>query len=686
MSDAPAMERGGPSGSWHAVRRLRWPLVLCALALAVVGLNMTAMFRTVGDTGVTLVPSETPFVERIAAIDPRSPAERAGLRVGDTLDLRELPPEDRIRLALTLSAAAFPSHTSVTLPFRRNAHRLAVTLAPQAYTAGAGWASDGWDLLVGFVGSFWSLGLAALIVWRRRQTFEAQLLALCLILIKLGISLRGNSYWMTPWPGLDAALDVSGAGAFSIGFVLLATYALQFGRPVSTPRRILTAAAFATAAVYTVTQAIAIGGEWLGSVDEYTWFFGAAPVVIVQFVLLAGLPLCCAALAARAARDGDRTRVTWASGSLAVLYVAFIAFTTSSVLGVGDPVIAGTTVHLGTIVINTSLFIAPLGLTYALLNQHLLGAGFVMSRATVAAVLSAGAIAAFALMEWVLPVMFVSLGTAGVLAINIVAAIALGLAAPAMYRRSEALVERVFFARQTLSRAQAARLISGLPYVDAPATIARVLTRDLCGFLNLASGAVFRRDPEGPYRLEAHVGWNEGEPLTAAEIDRVVLQLSADRSPLALADVPSGAAFVLPLEARRELVGFVVYSIHEDGVAIEPDERELLLDGARQASRGYDALELASRVERAFEARMDAEAEARETLRRSHALLERISAAQARFIPSEFLRILHRDSIVDLELGDSTLKTMTVLFSDIRSFTTISESMAPPDIFAFLNA
>src|SRR6185312_3113493 len=87
----------------------------------------------------------------------------------------------------------------------------------------------------------------------------------------------------------------------------------------------------------------------------------------------------------------------------------------------------------------------------------------------------------------------------------------------------------------------------------------------------------------------------------------------------------------------------------------------------------------------AYLARIEAEEEAKEALRRSNAQLERINEAQARFMPNEFLHLLEKKSIVEVTLGDSVRKRMTVLFSDIRSFTTLSEGMKPDEIFAFLN-
>ena len=60
--------------------------------------------------------------------------------------------------------------------------------------------------------------------------------------------------------------------------------------------------------------------------------------------------------------------------------------------------------------------------------------------------------------------------------------------------------------------------------------------------------------------------------------------------------------------------------------------------------------------------------------------------AFARFVPKEFLTFLNKESIVDVELGNQVQKKMTILFSDIRSFTSLSEKMTPQENFNFLNS
>ena len=65
--------------------------------------------------------------------------------------------------------------------------------------------------------------------------------------------------------------------------------------------------------------------------------------------------------------------------------------------------------------------------------------------------------------------------------------------------------------------------------------------------------------------------------------------------------------------------------------------------------------------------------------------LEELNGAYERFVPNEFLEQLGQGDITKVKLGNQIQKQMTVLFSDIRSFTTISESMSPRDNFDFIN-
>jgi two-component system sensor histidine kinase ChiS len=71
---------------------------------------------------------------------------------------------------------------------------------------------------------------------------------------------------------------------------------------------------------------------------------------------------------------------------------------------------------------------------------------------------------------------------------------------------------------------------------------------------------------------------------------------------------------------------------------------------------------------------------------RTHLELAQINRSYGRFVPHEYLKFLKKESIIEVKLGDHVAKEMAVMFSDIRSFTTISEAMTPQENFNFVNA
>jgi len=60
--------------------------------------------------------------------------------------------------------------------------------------------------------------------------------------------------------------------------------------------------------------------------------------------------------------------------------------------------------------------------------------------------------------------------------------------------------------------------------------------------------------------------------------------------------------------------------------------------------------------------------------------------AYHRFVPEEFLKFLNKENIKEVRLGDQVEKDMTVMFSDIIGFTTLSEKLTPAENFNFINS
>jgi adenylate cyclase len=73
----------------------------------------------------------------------------------------------------------------------------------------------------------------------------------------------------------------------------------------------------------------------------------------------------------------------------------------------------------------------------------------------------------------------------------------------------------------------------------------------------------------------------------------------------------------------------------------------------------------------------------REAKEREEAM-RRVYEASGKFVPFEFIRSLGKEFITDVRLGDHIEKVVTVLFTDIRDYTTLSEQMTPEENFHFV--
>lgn len=78
-----------------------------------------------------------------------------------------------------------------------------------------------------------------------------------------------------------------------------------------------------------------------------------------------------------------------------------------------------------------------------------------------------------------------------------------------------------------------------------------------------------------------------------------------------------------------------------------------------------------------------AEREAHAGTRARLKLLER---TLLHFVPRDLMSFLGKGSLIDVELGDQVEKTMSVVFTDIRDFTSLSESMSPQQTFNMINS
>lgn len=94
---------------------------------------------------------------------------------------------------------------------------------------------------------------------------------------------------------------------------------------------------------------------------------------------------------------------------------------------------------------------------------------------------------------------------------------------------------------------------------------------------------------------------------------------------------------------------------------------------------------LALQSSAAIESALLFEKNIREVREREEAVL-RLHEATKKFVPNEFIRSLGKEALTDVKLGDLAEKIVTVLFTDIRDFTSLSEKMTPEENFHFVSS
>lgn len=72
-------------------------------------------------------------------------------------------------------------------------------------------------------------------------------------------------------------------------------------------------------------------------------------------------------------------------------------------------------------------------------------------------------------------------------------------------------------------------------------------------------------------------------------------------------------------------------------------------------------------------------------IRRQQDELSTLAHAAHRFVPQEYLNLLGKSSIADVRMGDQVVAEMTIMFIDVRSFLSLSETWTPEQTLAFVN-
>lgn len=166
--------------------------------------------------------------------------------------------------------------------------------------------------------------------------------------------------------------------------------------------------------------------------------------------------------------------------------------------------------------------------------------------------------------------------------------------------------------------------------------------------------------------------------------------------------INSGVLFKIGLSGQSEIMSDL--SVLKEKGIIETDVRSVIYAAMKVKHRILGAIILAGKEgeqysaghlkllvtlalqsSTAIESAMLYEKNIQEVREREEAIL-RIHEVTKKFVPNEFIRLLGKDALIDVRLGDQAEKNVTVLFTDIRDFTSLSEQMTPEENFRFVSS
>jgi hypothetical protein len=547
-------------------------MALCLLASVVNGICLfTDSIQASSALGFTVSRTSDSAVVRVDTVDAGGAAAASGLRVGDLINVRNLAPGERYRLM----TGVYP-HEKLSFVVSRSG-----VAVPIRYVAGGPpvWR---WDTLLFSFASFWMLAFAALIGWRRANVPEARVLCALLALYPLSSGFLPGA-WIGPSPKFDFVAGAIGFALLWIQAALLATYASLVARPLSVARRILTALAYASAAALAVFIIVRLVDLWNGTLPwvaqgvgpEWNMTYGAVPYV---------LPIVCGFAALAAASGVERTRIAYVLAPLMVFYAAEAMLYVVSALSPSEQ--HGTALVLSYGSANFGVFIAPLGMTYALLNRRVLDIGFALNRVAIFSGVSIVVVGAFMLVEWALGSWLQEQSHTTSLAVGAAVALLLGFSIRYVHDRVEHVLDRVFFKKRHDDETAIRRFAREAAFVTDPQVL---INRTI---------EVLERHADASFATLALSDGN-GKYAEVSENDPAIISLRTWHRKLDLHGVQTAfeGEFAYPMISRGRLVGALLLGPKRSQESYAPDESDAIEDLADHVGGVLDVLGHSARNE-----------------------------------------------------------------------------------------
>ena len=359
--------------------------------------------------------------------------------------------------------------------------------------------------------------------------------------------------------GAYLAALLFGGIASAIGSFALVVFALVFPNNAVTGRR--RAAVIFLGAVAAIVAALnALGAAWtaLAGIPQphaalIGLFSDVASAYSGSMILAAAIAFGTSYLIADA---GVRARLRWVIlGAIAGNSGTFVVANMQSLpaISISPPIWLFN-------VLGTLNVLFPVAFSYALLKQRVIEVHFLLNRALVYSLVTTFAVGLLALVEFLIGQ---SLEATRIgLALEVAGAVAIGLGISRIHSWIDRMVDRYVFRSVYDAERHLERVGDALMFAQSPDAIDEMVVLETERALHLASVTVVR-------------SFHPDEPLA--------LRLLAGREA-----IDHDELLAVPLLLRHRLLGYVLYSHHANGAALDPNERAVLKKLSARAAAAYD--------------------------------------------------------------------------------------------------
>ena len=509
----------------------------------------------------------------VVAVDAGSPAERAGIRVGDRIDLAATPLHSRM---LIVNANFQNLHPLQRFPVvvQSGNRRFTATISSEPESG-----ADTATVLprMAFALILLAAGIALLLLRPSRATWGF------FVFSAFNPSATINTViWYGP-PAYQIAMTIGSSTAFSmasqLGALVFALY-LLVKPPVAEWRRITEALG------YVVAIAILTLSSWeiVSAVEHGTSLGVAANLVSLLATGLSIVPPLLLLITYASSDASARERIRWVIFAFTVnAFVFGVMFFTSEVATVTIPYwLWGT---LGGI----DAFTVAFTVLYAVLKHHIIDINVAISRALVYTILSAMAVGAFALVDLFFS-RALSAHSAGLM-VDIGLALVLGFFFNSAHARVDRFVDQLLFKNRHLAEKHLQTVIRGMPFALSEQQVDTMLVDEPRRSFALLGASLLGCADSGDFVMRYAGGSPMGVSIVHRE-DPLPTYLQGERCALRLTEHGSDLqALAVPVFSHGDLAAIAFYGLHINGTDFDAEEIALFEQLAVAAGNAYDRLE-----------------------------------------------------------------------------------------------